>query len=204
MAPFLSIYTPTHRRPTLLATCRQSIQDQTIREQIQHVVVEDLEGVGIGGMFAEIQFHVGELRGQYVYVLQDDDVLAGPDVVGRLRVFAIANKTPGVVMVRNKKRSMIMPTYWGERPRRNHVDLGSYVVRQDVFAAHAADFAPQYQGDFAFIDAVWEAGWRFTWCDLHFARALGDPGLGRPEGEIEFALRRALQFATARRQRVRL
>ena len=202
MATFLSVYTPTFARPTLLATCRQSVEAQTARDAIQHLIVYDDVGIGIGGMFAEIQEHVGNLRGDYVYILQDDDVLAGPDVVERLRVFAIENNDPAVVIVRNQKRGMILPTHWMDRPRRNHIDLGSYVVRRDVLTAHAGDFAPKYDGDFEYIDAVWRAGWRFTWCDLLFARALGT-GLGRPEGQIEFAIKRALQYATDPRQKVR-
>lgn len=201
MARFLSIYTPTYKRPTLLAACIQSVNDQTIRGEIEHVIMVDEVGVGIAGMFAEIPNHLERLTGEYVYVLQDDDVLAGPDVVERLRAFVRVKRAPGVVIVRNRKRDSVYPTYWGERPRRNHIDLGNYVIRQDVFAQHVTDFGQRYDGDFDFIDAVWQAGWPFGWCDLLFAEALGT-GLGRQEGEIEFALKRALERSVNPRQRV--
>jgi len=184
VAPFLSIYTPTYRRPTLLAACRQSVADQTIAGEIQHYVLVDDIGVGIAGMFAEIPRHVGELQGEYVYVLQDDDVLAGPEVVERLKRFVKEEGEPPVVMVRNRKRGMVLPTFWGEAPRPAHVDLGNYVLRRDVFRLHAGDFGRCYEGDYYFILRVWEMGWRFTWLDLLFSKAMA-LGLGRPEREME-------------------
>ena len=178
---FLSIYTPTYKRPRLLARCVMSVENQTAWEEIQHVVWRDEVGVGIAGMFAEIPRHVDELVGRYVYVLQDDDWLAAPDVVEELQRFVDAlAEAPAVVMVKNRKGPHTYPEDWGARPAWAHVDLGNYVVRRDVFAAHAGDFGKRYEGDFDFIDLLWRTGWRFAWCDLVFARTEGW-GKGRPE-----------------------
>lgn len=183
METFLSIYTPTYKRPGLLQRNVDSVCAQTISEVIQHYIVRDEVGIGIGGMFAAIEENARHLTGDYVYVLQDDDVLAGPDVVAKLRAFVEAERRPPVVMVRNIKRGQIYPTRWESQPALCAVDLGSYVVREDVFRAHAGDFGRRYEGDFDFIDAVWKANWRFAWCNELFARAQA-LGLGRPEHEL--------------------
>jgi hypothetical protein len=177
--PFLSIYTPTYRRPRLLARCIASVDAQTARKQIEHTLVVDDKGVGIGGMYAAIAGHAGSLHGEYVYMLQDDDELAGPDVVAQVRLFVREQKEPPVVMVKKERGEQLLPA-WEEEPALGHVDLGNYVVRRDVFVDHAEDFGHRYAGDFDFIHAVWRAGWEFAWCDVLFAVANGI-GMGQPE-----------------------
>jgi len=200
VATFLTIYTPTYKRPTFLALCVESVEEQTIRAEIQHIVVEDLVGVGIEGMFAEIPAHLAEFEGEYVYVLQDDDRLAAPDVVQVVKQFVRQRQYPEVVMVKSRKGGGRLPTYWGERPVECHVDLGNYVVRCDVFRDHVSEFGSRYNGDFDFIDGLWTAGHRFEWCDVMFARAMAR-GLGRPESDLEMEVLAARERAVGRRMR---
>lgn len=200
MGKFLSIYTPTYERPVLLARCVESVEEQTIRDEIQHLIVQDEVGVGIPGMFAEIPAHLDELEGDYIYILQDDDVLVQTHVVEGLKRFIRAGGDPEVVIVKVRKRSQILPTFWGERPRKAHIDLGNYVVRRDVFVQHVADFGRRYEGDYDFIDALWKAGHRFAWCDLLFAHAM-TVGQGRPQSEIDEAVIEPPERAVGRRVR---
>lgn len=180
---FLSIYTPTYRRPTLLARCVASVDGQTARKAIQHLIIPDEVGIGIDGMFAAIADNTARLRGDYVYILQDDDVLAGPGVVEALRDFAQSHGRPEVVIIKNRKWGRTYPRIWQARPGLAQIDLGNYAVRRDIFTAHAGDFGRRYEGDFDFIDAIWRAGREFTWCDMLFAVATVE-GLGRPETEL--------------------
>jgi GT2 family glycosyltransferase len=200
VAEFLTIYTPTYRRPNLLAACVASVDRQTARADIQHVIVRDAVGIGIAGMFAAIPDHLGELRGKYIYLLQDDDTLIGPDVVHDLRAFVAEQGDPAVVIVKVRKRGQVLPTFWGVRPRQAHIDLGNYVVRCDVFAKHVGDFGARYEGDFDFIDRLWRAGRQFAWFDRLFAHAQV-VGMGRPEAEIEEAIVKAPERAVGRRVR---
>ena len=71
---FLSVYTPTFRRPTLLAQCRASVLSQT--EPVQHVIVHDDVGIGIDGDApATSRTTPQKCTGEYVMVLSDDNVL---------------------------------------------------------------------------------------------------------------------------------
>lgn len=178
---FLTIYTPTYKRPTYLAQNQASVWAQTCQD-VEQVVVVDEVGIGIEGMYEEIPGHADLIRGDYVYILQDDDVLADGQVVADLREFVVANKRPEVVMVRNLKRGNIYPA-WRQEPICGLVDLGSYVIRGDVFHKNAHRFGRRYAGDYDFIRALWDDGYDFAWCDRLFAAAQA-LGLGRPESEL--------------------
>jgi len=186
MQTILSIYTPTFRRPRLLEKCIESVQLQTVAQQIQHYIWPDQIGVGIAGMFKQIPSQAQHLVGEYIYILQDDDVLADVWVIEKLFEFIQDNDHPDVVICRNVKREMILPTRkcWGRAPLEGHIDLGSYVVSRKVFNRHCTDFGARYAGDFDFIDAVYKLDWHFTWLDMILARAQA-LGLGRPESELK-------------------
>lgn len=177
----------------MLERCQASVAAQVGCGEIQHVIVEDHVGIGIAGMFAAIEWNAGILDGEWVYVLQDDDELAGPWVVRELEKFltaeavttAVTTGACDVVMVKNRKRGNVYPTFWRVGPELGYVDLGSYVVRREVFVRHAGDFGKRYAGDFDFIRRLWDAGYEFGWCDVLFAQEqVCEPGLGRPESEL--------------------
>jgi GT2 family glycosyltransferase len=181
---FLTIYTPTYLRPTLLERCVASVRAQTFQD-VEHIVEYDEIGVGIAGMFAAIPAKTDCASGKYIYILQDDDILAFPDVVANLQAYATDNHMPEVIICRNRKRGMLYPSAecWERGPVESHIDLGSYIVRMDIFRKHANDFGKRYQGDFDFINLLWQAGRKFLWWDQLFAteQIANVPGLGRPE-----------------------
>lgn len=165
--------------------CKASVSGQSLANEIVHIIVEDTVGVGIGGMFEEFGRRVGELQGQYIYILQDDDILAGNEAAARVQRFAKAEGWPEVIICRNLKRGCIYPTYWNAEPRLMHIDLGNYVVRADVMRENAWRFGKRYEGDFDFIHALWEQGQRFAWLEMLISREqLSQPGLGRSEDEL--------------------
>ena len=51
---FLSVYTPTYKRPQALARCKASVAAQTI--PTEHVIIVDEIGIGIDGMEVEIEY----------------------------------------------------------------------------------------------------------------------------------------------------
>lgn len=187
---FLTIYTPTYQRPTLLQQCIDSVQAQTAAADIQHVIVHDDVGVGVAGMFAAIPVNVASMsiNGRYVYILQDDDCLVDSLAVAELQAFAQREQYPEVIICKNKKRGNVYPTEhsWQKAPREGHIDLGSYVVRQDVFRRFANRFGERYAGDIDFIESVWREGYSFAWWPRLFAREqlANVPGLGRAEREL--------------------
>lgn len=180
--PFLTCYTPTYRRPAGLAACLESVRVQTAVAEIQHLVVPDHVGLGIGGMFQQIQQYAPAVRGQYVHILADDDVLASPTVVEQVQIFAEAYDMPPVIVVSVDKAGAIypcVPDVWP--PRLGTIDLGCILTRGDVWHAHVGAYGNRYEGDYDHMAALAAAGYGAARFDVLFLR--GRVSHGAPEVE---------------------
>lgn len=158
MTPFLTFYTPSFRRPQGLARCLASVQAQTAVESIEHIVIPDHLGVGVGGMFARIQQYADAVHGRYVHILCDDDFLASTTVVACVESFAEAQDYPELIIVDAEKGGSRWPTRPAWPPRFGYIDLGCGIVRADVWKRHVAEYQPVYEGDFTFFQALADAG----------------------------------------------
>ena len=183
--PFLTIVTRTYKRPTFLAQCVASVDAQS-GGGIQHVILEDREGLGIYGSYKWMtdpaQF--ARYEGEYIYCLDDDNVLIDPGFAVALA--HIANQyAPDVVMVKAQHPTRgILPHIWKRFPMRNSVDLCNFAVRADVWKANAGRFLDIEQAeDFAFINHLFKAHHSVYWHDQIVAR-LQRVSWGLPE-EIE-------------------
>lgn len=185
MAPFLSFYTPVFlradgspARPTALAACKMSVAAQSIGpEAIQHEIVVDavLGGSGVEGMFAQVPANAHRMRGEYVHMLADDDVLFGPRAVQQLRDFVLSRAEPPAVVLVNSWKThpqgwLRLPIEWAGVPVMGAVDLGCIITRRDVWQAHAADYGAEYESDFRFLDALYRAGHEIARFDLDFVQ----------------------------------
>lgn len=181
--PFVSLYTPTFRRPQALVRNIESVARQTAREHVEQVIVPDHVGHGIAwGLFGRIKWYAPALRGLYVAVVADDDHLAADDVVAKVKAFAEAHDFPEVIVVRAVKNGFEYPTCQvgkGGPPLVAEVDLCCYIVRSDVFARHAADYGARYEGDFDHAKVLYDAGYRHEFCDVLWVD--GAASNGRPE-----------------------
>ncbi len=177
--PFLTIYTPTFRRPKQLERCKASVAAQT-EGGYQHVVVVDDIGIGVAGMFRDIPEHHADIAGDYVYFLSDDDVFADADVIRDLKQFAQAADFPDVIMARSSIGPLLypMPQCWRAEPVQGGVTLSNWIVRRHVWLS--VPYGGRYEGDVDFIAACWASGLRFAWWDRHICHAEGW-GRGQPE-----------------------
>lgn len=177
--PLITFYTPTYRRPRALESNIAVVRAQSVA-RAEHVIVPDLIGVGIAGMFQAIADNLDKLNGKYVYIYQDDDLIYRDDAVEEFGRFVRAQGFPAVVICKNIKGGRLLPDRWGQAPELGHIDLGSYIVRRDVFNQYAHRFGARYEGDFDFIRALWEDGVPFSWWDFVFCEAT-QVGKGRAE-----------------------
>ena len=93
--PFLTLITPTFRRPAGLTACLASVGAQTAAAEVEHLVLPDHVGYGVpGGLFGRLHWLAPAVRGQYVNLLCDDDTLAGEGVVAGLKAYAQAQGYP--------------------------------------------------------------------------------------------------------------
>jgi hypothetical protein len=181
MQPFLSLYTPTFRRPRGLTSCLASVAAQTAVEDIQHIVIPDHVGVGVGGMYARVPFYANAVHGQYVHLLADDDVLAGPGVVAQVKERAEREGLPAVLIVSATKGHLTLPLDDHGPPVCGRIDLGCLIVRRDIWQRHVGDYAQCYEGDYWFAKALWDAGHRFVYArDITFLTG----GVSRGAAEV--------------------
>lgn len=179
MQPFISFYTPTFRRPQALARCMASVASQTIVGEIQHVIFPDYVGLGIGGMYQRVPSHAPAVQGEYVHFLADDDVLASPTVVERVKHVIEAAGYPPMLLVRCVKGGLPLPIGQPWPPVCGQIDLGCFITRADVWKAHAHCYGDRYEGDFDFADAVARSGHGAIFADLLFL--VGGVNHGAPE-----------------------
>lgn len=160
-APFLTIYTPTHRRPQALQRCQASVAAQGAG--VQHLIIPDEVGLGVGGMFAAIPEHHAKVRGKWVFVLSDDDVLPDSGVVAEFRAVVAVNPEAEVVMAFARIGPITYPTpgCWQAPPAEGHVTLSNWFVRREVFVS--VPYGARYEGDYDHIAEVWRRGHRFAW-----------------------------------------
>ena len=169
MTPFLSLYTPTYRRPQGLAANLASVQAQTAVADIEQIVIPDHVGIGIGGMFSRVPQYADAVHGRYVAFLCDDDVLAGPTVVEQLRDVAKAEGYPPLIIVRTQKGGAVWPDGNAWPPRMGAIDLNCLIVRSDIWRSHVHCYGNRYEGDFDFAAALWSHGVYAAPCDLLFS-----------------------------------
>ena len=160
--PMLSVYTPTYRRPFLLELCKASVANQSVR--VEHVIIEDTVGLGIGGMYGAIREHVGEVHGEYVRVLSDDNILVDAYFAAELGALVWTFEVhPDVVVWFGQIGQTLQPAVWGHEPEKTKIDLSCFAVRRDVWVENADKWGQNYCGDFDFIRHLWDEGCSFAW-----------------------------------------
>lgn len=183
MAPFLEVLTRCYKRPRLLARNMASLKKQTSGDWIQTLLVDEI-GRGINWTHENLGRQAGRLAGDYIWLLDDDDVCTRETLVEELQAIA-AEHNPDVIMMRmDHGERGILPDagYWGRPPVHAHVGISAYVVRRSVWQAHAWAWSPGvYHSDFNFIKAIFESTPRVFWYDV-IASRVQQIGLGHPEG----------------------
>ena len=154
-----------------------SVAAQTAVDNIEHVILADYVGVGVGGMFGALPRYVDAVHGSYVHLLADDDVLASRLSVEELELAARDLGNPEVLLVDVIKGGNRYPHQ--TEPRCGSIDLGCIVTRLDVWRSHVTDYGLRYEGDFDFARALWDSGRHFERAELLFMK--GDIRRGAPE-----------------------
>ena len=185
---FLSIVT-RHMlsRPALYERHLQSLLAQTDRN-FEQVLIVDETGNGLRWANEQFAVHAGRVTGDYVLLLDDDDVLAEPDAVAALRaavrVTTLQETAPDIVMFRCDcgPGVGILPdgVAWQKRPVLGHVGGSCFIVRNEVWQRHIGMFAQPSGGDYHFLEALWRDEYAKTWLDRVLVR-VQQTGQGRPE-----------------------
>jgi len=157
----------------------RSVERQTLAEQVEHIIVPDYVGYGVGpGLYGRLPWYSAALRGEYIHLLCDDDELVSDQAVEYLHRFAVQHDYPAVITVTVEKNGNRYPTSPHAAPECGHVDLGSFIVRSDIWRWHRTDYLQTYEGDFHFAKALWDAGHKPKHMDFLFLRGGANHGRG--------------------------
>lgn len=181
--PFLSIVTRCYKRPQGLLRCLESIAQQDDKDY-ENVLIIDTEGIGVAAANALFYEHKDRVHGEYVHLLDDDDILVDNGLVSRLKCIAHNHNWPDVIIFRSLHGGgkMLPPDkLWGERPKGGQIGGESYVIRRDIWKRHIKVFGEHgYPGDFFFISELFSHNYSIFWCDTVIAQAF-QQNLGKPE-----------------------
>lgn len=179
---FLEVLTRCYKRPVMLGNNRRSLAAQTDPDWEQ-VFLDDVVGRGVPWAQENLAHYSTHLRGRYIWILDDDDQCIRPTLVAELKAIAAAHD-PDVIMVKMDHGIRgILPDvgYWGQPPVCAHVGCSAYVVRREVWQAHAAAWLPgSYASDFNFINAIFASNPRVYWHEV-IASEVQRISLGYPE-----------------------
>jgi len=169
---FLEVLTRTFGgRPTMLQANMASLQAQTDQDY-KHTFLMDWERRGIEWATEQFTVHAPYLDAEYVWILDDDDYCILPTFVAGLKEIAVLN-APDVIFVRmDHGYGRILPSArWGKSPRVSEIGMSAFVVRREVWQAHAGAWTPgKYTSDFEFINSVWQSRPATYWWDVVASR----------------------------------
>lgn len=160
---FLTVVTRCYKRPEMLAANRQSLGAQTSQDYEQLFVVDDV-GLGVG--HANRALATVTPAGDYVLVLDDDDILTDVRAIELLK--EATTEKPDLVIFRVDHDHLgILPNdlIWGKRPLKGHIGSCSFIARRDVWEKYIHRFGVDECGDYAFLHAVWADRPYVVWLD---------------------------------------
>ena len=184
----LSIVTRCYKRPVGLRRNRLSVRLQTHRDYEQIFLVDE-EGLGINAADARMAADAPPLiRGRYVYVLDDDDVLIDNQFVAWIHTVSCTHHGPDIIMVKSDNGVLGIlpsPAAWGKEPQPGQVSVLNYVVKAEIWKRHAPAFAshPGDAGDSMFITELFRHDYSVHWLDA--IMAMTGPISGRNHGRPE-------------------
>ncbi len=184
--PFLEVLTRCYKRPTWLAENQESLRRQSDPDYVQTLLVDDV-GIGVARANARLADVAPMLTGDYVWVLDDDDLCTCETLVADLkRITEACRSRPAAVVVRMDHGLLgILPDvdrWWGVIPPEGCIGASALVVRRDVFVAYADWWRTQrYASDYDFTAAVMRGERDIVWVDIVASR-VQRISIGRPEG----------------------
>lgn len=164
----LEVVTRCYKRPKMLAINAASLDAQMCPDWAQ-TLLKDSQGIGVPAANARLAEF--DPYGEYVLVLDDDDMLVDRRLVLDLQRIVMTCGYPPAVIVRMDHGHLgVLPPdeLWLEEPVRGRIGVSAIITRRDVWMAHRAAWGGMcYEADFDFIHSVWaEHSDHIVWHDV--------------------------------------
>jgi hypothetical protein len=180
--PFLEVLTRCYKRPGMLRRNCASLLAQTCADWVQTFLVDEV-GRGIGWSQENMAAYGPQLVGDFIWVLDDDDVCIRPTFVAELRQIVAAEKADLILVRMDHGPRGVLPTDadWGRAPVRAGIGVSAFVAERSLWQACAPAMVPgTYESDFEMAAALYQRATRVCWHDVVASRVQWI-GLGRPE-----------------------
>jgi hypothetical protein len=180
---FLEILTRCYKRPNLLLNNQASLDSQTSSDWSQTLLIDDV-GHGVRWANRRLWYYAPQLEGDYIWILDDDDVCTVPTFVSDLKQIVKKNK-PLLIMVRGEIENMgIVPSdnFWQDTPQKYRIGMSNFVVERETFQRYANCFLYDLAGDYSFISCTYNSipKDKVYWFDKVVMRTQ-QKGNGKPE-----------------------
>lgn len=179
--PFLSIVTRCYKRPTMLEKNIASVKEQTDQDY-EHIFLVDMDGHGVSWANHQFYRHRDKPVGDYIYMLDDDDMLTEPTAIERFK--EITKSKPDLVMCKfdcGPWGVLPSPGMWiNQWPKLTKVGTPCFITRRDVWYDNIRHFCQPTAGDYYFLATIWPNLKSIEWLDLIVGK-VQQIGQGRPE-----------------------
>ena len=175
--PFLSIVTRHHpARPELFKSCIASIEAQKDQD-FEHIILNDDKGLGISHANKMFYDNKDKVTGDYVFILDDDDMITTPDFVSDMKEVVRTQDFPDIVFIRMIINGHIRPTtdicWRQEELVRKHIGSSCFIMKNELWQEHIHNFLPiPTTGDFEFISSAFKHSESHYWHDKVYSKTL--------------------------------
>lgn len=164
---FLQVITRTFgKRPLALARNQDAMRQQSDPD-FEHTIVVDPNPRG--PVAADRNLATFEATGDYVWVLDDDDLCIRPALVEELKRIT-ANKAPDVIMVRAYHGiwgTLPSNANWQHAPVLGNVGWSCYILRREVWNEQRKNIPVVPGADYYLLEHLWNTpGLSWYWHDV--------------------------------------
>lgn len=154
--PFLEVLTRVYKRPQLLAINVESLRHQTDGDWQQTFLRDDV-GRGINWSHENMAAYAPNLVGEYIWILDDDDMCTCPTLVADLKSIWLSHGPDVIMLKMDHSGGRVLPDAetWGDGPVCSRIGCSAFVVKRELWQAHASAMVPGWYGsDFSFINSI--------------------------------------------------
>lgn len=154
---FLEVITRCYKRPKTLELNKQSLLKQSDQDYKQTFLIDDI-GIGVPKANRGLHLVAPKLTGDYIYILDDDDVIDYPYFIEDLKIgCSILNPALIIVKFYCINYGILPPNdMWYKKPELSKISMSSFVTRKDIYQKYSDYFHEATAADYNFVTNVYD------------------------------------------------
>lgn len=155
--PFLTVITRVNgKRPRSLTQNMRSLDRQTDKDY-EHILIEGVNG-GLHAANKSFMEAKQKVKGKYVFLLDDDDIVVNRFMIERLKEIAAKDIVLFRCIILNGSNNNIYPSdkMWdSQQLMPGHVGTFCFATRAEVFNDYIHFFGTPTMGDYNYLRSIW-------------------------------------------------